>query len=500
MVLKVITNDEKIQWCLLFVVFLSMMLFFTLAHPLVLFDGDDWKDMGELRSIAFPKWHDWNPTKVLPETIMALTGYLGAYVFAPLAGDYMTGISFAAALVLSLFITVYIGMMERLLQYRFKLSAYTSSLISLIFLCLHFLVFKDAPEGNAYLFGTANLTCVFHYIIPFLANASLVLAFIAYDIRGDYSFKTDHDKNGLLIFAIFLALYSSIFFSVILASYILWKFLCDFKLKSKAQVLEYCRKNSLYTGILAAWGISLIFEANGRRAASLNEATLPVVDAFNNFAHIFLSGNKGLVIVAVIALLFIGGAFLWSQFKDKESPEKNIYRALSKQTFFCIFFWLVYTVLISAKADPAYIGRPDVQTGFFFFFFFLMTVALGYLLKRKSGLLLVLPILFFMIFCRTVNGDRGYAPSTVNRIPESTCIAISNDIIRQFKEADNNHLDNFILHVPEYETKDNWPQTMELYARRVNNQLAAHGIVSRHFNVQVVKDVAMNERYGLKKP
>ena len=75
---------KRAEWIFLGTVFLGMAIFFTQAHPFIPFDGDDWKDLAELRTVAFPKWHDWNPIKVLPETFSGLTGYLGAYIFAPI--------------------------------------------------------------------------------------------------------------------------------------------------------------------------------------------------------------------------------------------------------------------------------------------------------------------------------------------------------------------------------------------------------------------------------
>ncbi len=70
------------------IMLLSLILFFTEAHPLVVYDGDDWSQISYRRA-AIPQWGGWNPIKVFPETLLAMSGYMAAYVVRPLTQDYI---------------------------------------------------------------------------------------------------------------------------------------------------------------------------------------------------------------------------------------------------------------------------------------------------------------------------------------------------------------------------------------------------------------------------
>lgn len=154
-------------WFFPVLLFGVMMIYFYQVHPFILFDGDDWRDMGGARNVALPKWHDWNPSKVMPESLMPLVGYLGAYVFSPLLGDYLHGISLAVACVAALAVTAYTVLLKDVLERRFGLSTWLAAGGTGIFLLMHFLVFKNSVQGNVSLFTTPNVDCFFITTCPF---------------------------------------------------------------------------------------------------------------------------------------------------------------------------------------------------------------------------------------------------------------------------------------------------------------------------------------------
>lgn len=496
-------SENKSTYLLGIFVFISMLLFFYEVHPFVLFDGDDWKDMAELRNVAFPKWHDWNPIKVLPETLMALVGYVGAYVFVPLVGDYLRGISLAVAITAALFITGYIVLVKDVLAKKFELSEGLSAGIAFLFLLFHFLIFKDGAEGNYYLFSTLNMNCLFHYVIPFLLNASMVLYFISHDIKGSYLFTRNRTRSAVFIFAIFLSIYSNILLSIVFISYIVGMISYDiFSMNhvSITAVKRYIKENKLYTGIIIAWLISLVFEANGGRAHDVETTSMltSLVKTVASFVWIFLQGQKGLnIMYAIFAIMVIPA--IWYRNRKKVShdtaADKN-YSFLMKLNSFCLLFWLLFQIPVCAKANATYIARTDVLAGFFFFIFMMIAISMAYLLKRVPNLLLIFPIIFFMIFCRTLNGNKGYFASTYHHIPEQTCYAITNDLISQFQNADKAGLQEFDLHVPKYSTEDNWPQP-DYLAHRMEKQLYSHSLIANHLKANVVIDEAMNDKYHI---
>ena len=167
---------EKLLRMLFFgVVFIFFFVFFAVIHPLVIYDADDWHNIGFIRD-AIPIWKAWNPTKVLPETLMGICGYIGAYCITPLLNDYLTSLTYAMALMLSLFIVVFIYTSDCFFRKQLSLSKSESIMISVLFLCLHFLPFKVFGTNNIYhYFYAGSATLYFHYLLPAWLSAIVLL-------------------------------------------------------------------------------------------------------------------------------------------------------------------------------------------------------------------------------------------------------------------------------------------------------------------------------------
>lgn len=86
--------------------FLIVLLFFTVVHPLYIYDMDDWTYVIQTRK-EIPLWKNWNPTRVLPETLMPLTAEIGIRLFMSFDGDYILSMGIAFAIVLSVCYFVY---------------------------------------------------------------------------------------------------------------------------------------------------------------------------------------------------------------------------------------------------------------------------------------------------------------------------------------------------------------------------------------------------------
>ncbi len=168
-------NGKIGQWAYAAGIFLILFIFFTQANMLVPYDGDDWANLSMKRKFL-PAWGSWNPIKILPETLFPLVGYVAAYVIKPLTGNYIYSITLVSAGVLSGIIVVYVLLFRRWLEKFWGLSLENSYIFSFIFFLIHFLIFKGNGTSQ-FLFGSTSLTNTFHYLIPALWNACLVLFF-----------------------------------------------------------------------------------------------------------------------------------------------------------------------------------------------------------------------------------------------------------------------------------------------------------------------------------
>ena len=209
---------EKIITCCFFLtVFLFCFLFFTKINPIMIFDTDDWTYIRYSRP-ALPIWGDWNPCRVLPETLMSLCSSFGVFVVNPFLNNYIFSLTISFAMVVSCFICIYLYCFYRLSLSKFNCPFSFSVFLALFFFVCHFWVFRHNDSNNEYLFRANDACCYFYYIIPALLNASIVL----YLLRNNkYCFKNYKSslKLSILILSIYFCVFSNLFQTSILISF-----------------------------------------------------------------------------------------------------------------------------------------------------------------------------------------------------------------------------------------------------------------------------------------
>lgn len=484
---------DKRSWgelAFVLLVFLVMLAFFTEVHPMVLYDGDDWNGLSKQRNIAFPKWHDHNPIKVLPESLMPLTAPLAAYFVMPFLGDFVSSVTLVSAVILSAFIALYVHLFRKVMEQRFSLETWASCLLALMFLAFHFLVFRHGDYNNHYLFDTLNLTSYFHYTIPALWNISLVLFFLWREIPGTRRIEGRRWQDCLLVFVLYLAICSSVLHNIIFMAYISVGFFWR---------IRQWREQRFYIGILVAWFVILLFEGLGGRAGQMDIplTELPVGQAFYSLVHVFFQNNKGILMMLAFAVIFLGSslAIYWRR-REKDAVDAA-WREGQLKFLACAVIWSSYEVLVCAKAGGGYIDWPEVTIGLFFYLFFLMFSAAAYVFHRKPGALVLLPILAFIISCRTINAQQSLVESTMGHVPPAICAEISRDIITQVQTAEAGGARSMELHVPKGDDRDNWPHPNYM-GEAVSRLLYGQGLIPYPIGIKIVPDEEMNERYGLR--
>ena len=347
-------------------IFLAMFVFFSQVHPIVLFDGDDWNVISDAR-VGLPKWGGWNPVKVLPETFFPVCGYIAAYVVAPIVGDYLNAFTICAAAIVGIFIAVYVVMFIMFAEKVLRLDKVPAIFFGAIFLLLHFAVYlKHNTQENLYLFHTADADCVFNYVLPNLLNAALVLFMVRVDVTKKIFDRADWRSVGLF-FALYLAIFSNVLSSCILAIFVGVELLSRIDLKnfSREAFRKFFAENLTLFVVIIFWLISLLFEANGGRAKSIvheenffalvSETAKCVIDSV-------LFGNRvsGLMIFAAVTSVIVFAG------RTVSEESKNLWRVL-KKFWLCLPLWTAYIILVAARSDMTYALRPDVQFGFFVF-------------------------------------------------------------------------------------------------------------------------------------
>ena len=467
-------------------IFAAMFVFFSQVHPIVLFDGDDWNVISDART-GLPKWGGWNPVKVLPETFFPICGYLAAFVVTPIVGDYLTAFTLTVALTGSIFVTAYVMMFVLFAEKILRLDKLPANLFGVMFLLLHFAIFlKHNTQDNLYLFHTTDADCFFNYILPNLLNAALVMLLARVDVTKKIFDRATWQSLGLF-FALYLAIFSNVWSSCILAIFVGVELLSRVVPKNFKSRKFFAENRSLFVTLIF-WLISLLFEANGGRAKTIafeENFFAQVIDAAAIVTKSLLFDNHGAALLIFAALTTI---FMW-----RKSDE---FLLVLKKFWLCLPLWTTYIILIAARVDTDYAVRPDVQFGFFFFVFVIFFATLSFWLKKFPRAAFILPILAFALLTWIFSGKRTLCPSTFNHVPEKICVEISRHIVNQIVAADSAGLSEVVVTVPQGDGVDNWPHPLYM-GENVSRTLHVHGIISRRLEVKILLDVTLNERFNL---
>lgn len=484
-------------------VFFFLYLWFSKIHALVVFDADDWSYLAYVR-MATPIWGEWNPAKVFPEVVFPFFSTVAAYVLTPLTGDYITAQTMMHAFVVSVSITGYLWCFSCLLRRGFSLSRLTASLLTLLFLAFHFLAMRSGEFDNQYLLYCVDLNCYYNYLLPSLLNASLVMCLIANRKMQAFLKAGAPAVKGCFYVVVYLAIFSNLPSSGILAAYAGSVLLLDLIRRWKQRHWKrFWGENAFCLGILAAWLVSAVFELSGGRASSASDGSSIVYRLYvscKNLLEAILDCNRIFLLCVFAALIIAGITLLLS--KGRTDTARWLI-SVGTAVLIALAAYGVYTVLLCAAVNPNSLFRSEYLFGIFFYTVLLSLLALSYLLSRYPKILLTLPLLLLFLVSTIDTREKTFLESNFANAAPSVCAEISRDLIRQLQEADRQGLSETVLRVPLYvsdpETQDNWPHSLFL-VKRIPGTLYAHGLISRNIDVTPVADPAMNKLFHLPIP
>lgn len=463
------------NWLFYGILLILFMNFFTEIHPLVAFDTDDWMHFGKSRG-AYPSLSFWNPSKILPECGQILTGLIGAHFIAPLIHDYVYGIIYANALVVSLAIILYLYSVQKLLEFRFKTSRLTGFAIVALYALFHFLILRTHWGDNFYLWYSEDVTCYYHYIIPNMLCTSMLMWMMRHQVLtlGQAS------AHKCWIIATYLALFSNLYASVTLVAYVGTVLLFDLfgpKKQAKGWLTGYIQQHSYYLLIIGLWLVVQFFEINGTRANAYGNIDAPffesVYKTLRNLAH-----NRFNTLFLVITALTVVGAKAY----DYRCGSKSLWHIGQRQTMLLVALVLsvTYIVLLTSKVDVTYVNRADVIFSIVFFYLLLFALCLGYLCSRSRLIAQCVPLLVMLTFFELPNmGTAWRGVQADYGLDGHECIQTERDIIQQVLQAEAAGQDTAIVIVPVYTCyKDNWPLAFDC-SESVGLTLHRHGVTRR---------------------
>lgn len=455
-------------------VFATFIVFYFQVHPLVPFDMDDWANMSLARP-GYPTISDdvFNPTKIFPEVLQVLTGLLGAYVITPLLGDYVTSLILANAIVLSLFIILFLYSVQRYIESRYSLSRPLVFCCIILFTLFHFLAFRIHPSNNEYLWFAPDCTCFFHYVISDLFCISLLLWLIRMkptEPQGDL-------KLSILVLGGYLALCSNLYSSVIIIAFV-GAILCSQLVnhfRSKKCLKDFAYKNRYLLIIIFLWLTVQLFEVNGNRASySTSENSLITniwitikILAHKRLNHVFIGGSI-LLLISSMAI------------RIRTSNKKLDYlRSHNQILLLAGILSALYLILLSAKVGPEYINRPGVIYSFLIFFLLLVLNSICYLCSQVRWFKIMLPLLTFITLFEINTSEKTFLDVQYeSNLNVQSCIRTSQHIVREAYYGALRGEDEILIDVPKFEEQKNWPLSVK-HSCFLGRTLNKHGITNR---------------------
>lgn len=482
-------------------VFLLMFVFLYNIHPLVIFDTDDWCYLTEPRE-AIPIPLSWNPTRVFPEVIMPFASAIASYIVMPLAGGgYLEAITWTNAFLASIFIATYITCFAYFLKKCFGLQVSAALMLGCIFFLMHFLALRGLNSDNPYLFWSVNVTSFYFYVLPNIFCATCLLYIISSNCLDSF-FEPKHlVKKSIFLLCLYLALFSNLFASVIIGSYagILLCIRLIRSIKARVGFRVFCSQNGAWLIVAIVWIAVQCLEVSGGRAASLSEEmSFAALLGETLQALSTLPINRGFVaICALIIALFMIAVFIHGRGKKAKNTQEfkgELYLTLLLSGILCF----AYVFLVATKATPEYIARADVIFSAFFYLMVLVLSFAAYVIRCFPRVILFLPILMLLMVFHTYTGGNTFKEVNIANLPPEKSYAITEDIIGQIQEAEDDAKQVFDLHVPVSLAKDNWPLAVYAGGNNYFSRTALKaGLIEDDIKITVVPDIKKNYEFDL---
>lgn len=442
------TKNNRIFIAYGLIVFAGLLLFFTVINPLIVYDADDWLYVYSLRK-PIPLPNTWNPTRVFFETFMPIVSYFGALVINPLINNYYFSLTLAHGIFASFLLTLYFTEFSLLFYKRGFASTSTSIKYGCLFILLHFISHIFAGSSNFFLLYSPNLTCFYNYTLAVILNACIVMHFMSYGGIKAF-FKSSTLLHKVFIFVcLYFAIFSNLFSSVVLATYVGTELLLDLTkdIKNKQfKLFSYVSDNLINLIIIVIWFIANILETTGGRADDIHKAFFPnVLFALGiEIASIIISNLFVLIFEVVVFVLWLK--------KCERQPQTQ------KRFLLYLGFGMIYLTLLGTFVNFLYLIRPDVSIGMFFYIYLALIACLSQLIKQNKKYAKILYILCGTLVLLLIKPGTLYNHYNYSNISYEQCKAVTYDIIDQIKEAESEGKTEVDVIVPKFEMDDtNWP-------------------------------------------
>lgn len=483
------------------IIFVLMLIFLLRVSPMIPFDGDDWYFIGAMR-LPIPLWGAWNPTRVLPEILDPLCGYIAAFCIYPFSHNYVWSLTFVSALVFDIFIVILMLNFYKLIRKKLGLNVNLAMLGEAFFFLSFFMLFKHFTQSSYSLFWTVDQACVFFYLIPGFLNASVIVYMEQFDNFNKYFNGLSYLRQGLMLLLLYFTVFSCSQLTIIIAIYSFLKiiqiYIDYYKKTSQLKLKSYLKEVWLYFLILVGWLVSVVFDLNGGRANSVT--SVGITQPLRQFISLLGHTNKVYMIFSVGLIIFVFAFLIKSHIKNTVK-EKEVFKLLCI-IFISLIVAFIYLMIAYIKAGSEYAARPDAMWPVFFFFTLGTSVSFCYVISKFRRIQLIIPLLICLMTILSFSFNYlPISPSNSAGHNYQTEVKVDNYIINQIIKADREGKATVTVRVPlnnvnanSKNTGSNWPHPYSM-ASYLQNTLYTHGITRSRIQIKFNPDEKVNKTF-----
>lgn len=470
---------------------LVLFCFFSKLCPLVVFDCDDWMYLYSYR-LPIPIWGGYEPTRVMPETLMPVAGWLAAHLVYPICGDYVYSVTVVSAVLITGMIVVMCVCLQKLLTTHYHLSLGAAVLLELLFLALFFLIFRNRGTSQC-MFTAADLCCIYFYTMSGVLNAIVLLLFMRYD-GPDKMFREQKVSvrvlSGVLLY---FALFSNLFHSAMTAVYVFVHLVYGVQreYQAKSGFRQAVRKNRLCVLLLISYGLMLLFELSGGRADTVGSGTLDLGLAVRQLLAIMQALSKPFLLFLLVILSGLGVEFYKGRMNRKNDIVKLLAFILASGVLLTVFL-----LLLNAKCG--YMSRIDASWGIWFYIIVFLVVIAAHMVKEYQKVFRWAPVILLFVIAASVYPDGKFSMSTREHTDYQTCVNLDQYMINCIKEADEKGLLEIIVKIPEHSDDLRSLTYNGNLGTKVAECLYAHGMIQNRIEVTTVPDKDMSDDFQIR--
>ncbi len=487
---------ESIFFCI--AVFFAMLVFFTVLHPIPIMDEDDVIYTVIVRK-AIPLPGAWNPSRMMPEVLTSFCGNIAALCTAVGVGRFIDCQVAVYGIILSLFITAYVWGFFRLLVNRFSCSRFQALCLSVLFLMLHFLIFRIENSRNSFMFHTYDACCVFYYTVPALLGCTIVMRFMEAPDEPTVLNGTHLVKESLLLLALYFEVFSNLFGSAILVSYAGFRVLQNLFRNKKV----FCKQNTIWLIIVFFWMMAAVLEATGGRAAGARnkvaDGTLSLPVKIGQAASVFVSTMWNSNLIFRIMIISVAGTAVFLVVIQSGKMDNYLLLRAVKETTAWGLMTGVVVLLLCAAVEPLYAGRPETVFPIVFVVFLLLLIGMRLVLQGIPFLTRFLPILLIFVYSMINTRFLTFQDSNPLLVNGHVAVAIENEIYESIITAAKAGETEVTVEVIHSNEDSNWP-----HDGKIGDPMAEFflkfGIVDHEIRVHIEPSEEMNARYHVEIP